>query len=245
MRLHSFGLLGDEDGRSLGETDKAETTDGGAAVHIGNAAALVEAPADSDDSKLTAASRQPAPLGHMGDGEEAALGAVSCSVSGLGHPLSPLITSGWALALMCSFPTSSFSPCSTMLVRSSELACCRRRCTDWVGEGVSKAVGKSHESIVPCKRSEGCLRRSRRRAKGGRSPAGKRIRGSCAERKGRLHTEYGTHEVGMFLCVLEKGRFEELRGCRPAQLSCQCLETTGRTQTGGTDLSRGNAPRFP
>jgi hypothetical protein len=37
--------------------------------------------------------------------------------------------------------------------------------------------------------------------------------------KVRLNTEYGSNEVGRFLCVLEKGRLEKLRGCRSARLS--------------------------
>jgi hypothetical protein len=68
---------------------------------------------------------------------------------------------------------SSFSSSSSMLLlRPSRLVRRERRNTDWVGEGMNRYVGKSHESIVPCSRSEGCLRRSRRCAKGGRSPAG-------------------------------------------------------------------------
>lgn len=84
------------------------------------------------------------------------------------------LSSARALPPICSFGTYSLTSHSSMLFRPSRLRVRRKSWnTDWVGEGKNMVVGKSHESIVPCTRSEGCLRRSRRWANGGKSPAGK------------------------------------------------------------------------
>lgn len=68
---------------------------------------------------------------------------------------------------------------------------------------------------MPCAKSEGCLRRSRRCASGGKLPAGSQSEneGLKQEKKGKhVHTEYFSDEIGSFLGVFEKGSLEELRG---------------------------------
>ena len=107
-----------------------------------------------------------------GDSVSCATASRPCSILELRLELS--LSSARALPPICSFGTYSLSSHSSMLLRPSTLVRCGRRKswkTDWVGEGKKMVVGKSHESIVPCTRSDGCLRRSRRCANGGKSPA--------------------------------------------------------------------------
>ena len=126
------------------------------------------------------------------------------------------LSSARALPPICSFGTCSLSSHSSMLLRPSRLRVRRKSWnTDWVGEGKNMVVGKSHESIVPCTRSEGSLRRSRRSANGGNPPAGN-YQGGC-EREIGQHTKDASNEVRGFLRVLEERSLEELRSCWPVQ----------------------------
>jgi hypothetical protein len=100
-------------------------------------------------------------------GDSVLCAAVSrpCSCSIPESTLVASLSSARALPPVCSSRSSMF-------LRPSRLVRRERWNTDWVGEGKNKVVGKSQESIVPCRTSVGCLRRSSRWASGGRSPAG-------------------------------------------------------------------------
>lgn len=122
---------------------------------------------DSEPEAVAGGAPDEGLLGNDGEcavGGDSVLGAAvsrPCSCSTPEASLVASLSSARALPPVCSFNASPFSSRSSMFLRPSRLRRERWK-TDWVGEGKNKVVGKSQESIVPCRTSVGCLRRSRR-----------------------------------------------------------------------------------
>ncbi|KAI0044388.1 hypothetical protein FA95DRAFT_264352 [Auriscalpium vulgare] len=124
-----------------------------------------------------------------------------CGVAGSSSSVSASTSSSTAACAMSpasSTPGASSASTSTSVSSASAHAWRARRSTDADESDVSVAL-KSHESTVPCGGSEGCRRRSRRCASGGRPAAGTIVsseainEGSDESRTGREREDGATN----------------------------------------------------